>query len=93
MHDAANVLRRYLNNLPEPIVPLDLYDRFREPLAGHTKEAVGDDEGPQIQDDFDVDGAIAIYQQLITELPPLNRQLLLYLLDLLAVFASKFPMW
>lgn len=89
MHDAANVLRRYLNNLPEPIVPLDLYDRFREPLAGHTKEAVGDDEGPQLQDDFDVDRAIGIYQQLITELPPLNRQLLLYLLDLLAVFASK----
>jgi hypothetical protein len=89
VHDAANVLRRYLNNLPEPIVPLDLYDRFREPLAGHTKEAVGDEEGPQIHEDFDVDRAIAIYQQLITELPPLNRQLLLYLLDLLAVFASK----
>jgi GTPase-activating protein SAC7 len=89
VHDAANVLRRYLNNLPEPIVPLDLYDRFREPLAGHTKEAVGDEEGPQLQDDFDVNKAITTYQQLITELPPLNRQLLLYILDLLAVFASK----
>ncbi len=89
MHDAANVLRRYLNNLPEPIVPLDLYDRFREPLAGHTKEAVGDEEGPQLQENFDVNKAIATYQQLITELPPLNRQLLLYILDLLAVFASK----
>ena len=89
VHDAANVLRRYLNNLPEPIVPLDLYDRFREPLAGHTKEAVGDEEGPQLQDDFDHEKAIATYQQLITELPPLNRQLLLYILDLLAVFASK----
>lgn len=89
VHDAANVLRRYLNNLPEPIVPLDLYDRFREPLAGHTKEAVGDEEGPQLQENFDVNKAIATYQQLITELPPLNRQLLLYILDLLAVFASK----
>jgi hypothetical protein len=89
VHDAANVLRRYLNNLPEPIVPLDLYNRFRDPLDGHTKEAVGDEEGPQLQDDFDVNKAIATYQQLITELPPLNRQLLLYLLDLLAVFASK----
>ena len=29
------------------------------------------------------------FQQLIKELPPLNRQLLLYILDLLAVFASK----
>lgn len=32
---------------------------------------------------------VAAYQQLITELPALNRQLLLYILDLLAVFASK----
>lgn len=33
--------------------------------------------------------AVTAYQKLITELPPLNRQLLLYILDLLAVFASK----
>ncbi|RFU34630.1 hypothetical protein B7463_g1729, partial [Scytalidium lignicola] len=89
VHDAANVLRRYLNQLPEPIVPLDLYDRFREPLRGHTMQAVGDTEGPQFQENFDVNKAITTYQQLITELPPLNRQLLLYILDLLAVFASK----
>jgi hypothetical protein len=89
VHDAANVLRRYLNLLPEPIVPLDLYDRFREPLRGHTMQAVGDNEGPQLPDSFNVSHAITKYQQLITELPPLNRQLLLYILDLLAVFASK----
>jgi hypothetical protein len=89
VHDAANVLRRYLNLLPEPIVPLDLYDRFREPLRGHTQQAVGDADGPQIDDDFDVAAAIVTYQQLINELPPLNRQLLLYILDLLAVFSSK----
>lgn len=89
VHDAANVLRRYLNQLPEPIVPLDLYDRFREPLRGHVMQAVGDQEGPQFQENFDVGKAITTYQQLITELPPLNRQLLLYILDLLAVFASK----
>jgi hypothetical protein len=89
VHDAANVLRRYLNQLPEPIVPLELYDRFREPLRGHTMQAVGDTEGPQLEDNFDIGKAIATYQQLITELPPLNRQLLLYILDLLAVFASK----
>ena len=89
VHDAANVLRRYLNQLPEPIVPLDLYGRFREPLRGHTMQAVGDTEGPQLDDKFDIQSAIVTYQQLITELPPLNRQLLLYILDLLAVFASK----
>lgn len=58
-------------------------------MRGATKTAVGDAEGPQFIDDFDVDAAIVRYQQLIKELPPLNRQLLLYILDLLAVFAAK----
>ncbi|KAK4106747.1 RhoGAP-domain-containing protein [Parathielavia hyrcaniae] len=88
VHDAANVLRRYLNDLPEPVVPLDLYEKFREPLRGATKLGAGE-EGPQFVDNFDMDAAIVRYQQLITELPPLNRQLLLYILDLLAVFAAK----
>ncbi|KAI1485084.1 hypothetical protein F5X96DRAFT_661511 [Biscogniauxia mediterranea] len=89
VHDAANVLRRYLNDLPEPVVPLDLYEQFRDPLRGHTKQAVGDAEGTQLVDNFDETDAIKKYQQLIKDLPPLNRQLLLYILDLLAVFAAK----
>lgn len=89
VHDAANVLRRYLNDLPEPVVPLDLYEKFRDPLRGATKTSAGDAEGPHFIDDFDVDAAILRYQQLIKELPSLHRQLLLYILDLLAVFAAK----
>ncbi|KAL7918929.1 RhoGAP domain-containing protein [Trichoderma austrokoningii] len=89
VHDAANVLRRYLNDLPEPVVPLDLYEKFRDPLRGATKQAVGDTEGPQFVENFDERAAIVKYQRLITELPPLNKQLLLYILDLLAVFAAK----
>ncbi|EON69716.1 hypothetical protein W97_08976 [Coniosporium apollinis CBS 100218] len=90
VHDAANILRRYFNQLPEPIIPLEFYEKFRDPLRGHQSQAVGQIEGqaPPVGD-FDVEGAIRCYQQLITELPPLNRQLLLYILDLLAVFASK----
>ena len=38
---------------------------------------------------FNSASAIKTFQSLITEIPPLNRQLLLYILDLLAVFASK----
>lgn len=76
VHDAANVLRRYLNQLPEPIIPLDFYNRFRNPLTVQPET-------------FCVEEAIIVYQRLISELPPLNRQLLLYILDLLAVFASK----
>ncbi|KOC15707.1 Rho GTPase activator (Sac7) [Aspergillus flavus] len=88
VHDAANVLRRYLNQLPEPIVPLEFYERFREPLRIYQKQVQGG--GPTNEGDkFDHAKAVAAYQQLIRELPPLNKQLLLYILDLLAVFASK----
>ncbi|KAF1815790.1 RhoGAP-domain-containing protein [Eremomyces bilateralis CBS 781.70] len=90
VHDAANILRRYFNQLPEPIIPLDFYDKFRDPLRNHQAQAVGEIDGqnPTVGE-FEVSAAIRRYQQLITELPPLNRQLLLYILDLLAVFASK----
>lgn len=90
MHDAANVLRRYLNQLPQPIVPLEFYERFRGPLRSHMTHAVGDIAAmTQGLPNFDHDNAIHTYQRLITELPSLNRQLLLYILDLLAVFAAK----
>lgn len=92
VHDAANILRRYLNNLPQPIVPLESYERFRDPLRSHQAQAVGTGEQEttaQDTGDFDHATAITTYQRLITELPPLNRQLLLYILDLLAVFSSK----
>lgn len=86
VHDAANVLRRYLNQLPEPIVPLEFYERFREPLRTYQTAQV---HGETVDESFDHPKAVAAYQQLIRELPPLNKQLLLYILDLLAVFASK----
>ena len=90
VHDAANILRRYFNQLPEPIIPLEFYEDFRNPLRNHQAQAVGkmDLQAPS-EGDFDLDSAIKTYQKLITHLPPLNRQLLLYILDLLAVFASK----
>ncbi|KAF2113039.1 hypothetical protein BDV96DRAFT_601826 [Lophiotrema nucula] len=90
VHDAANILRRYFNQLPEPIIPLQHYDSFRQPLRGHQAEAVGTIEGqaPSVGG-FDPDAAVRVYQHLIKELPSLNRQLLLYILDLLAVFAAK----
>ncbi|KZM20972.1 GTPase activating protein (GAP) for Rho1p [Ascochyta rabiei] len=90
VHDAANILRRYFNNLPEPIIPLGNYDSFRQPLRNHQAEAVGPIEGqaPSIGG-FDPDAAVRNYQHVIKSLPSLNRQLLLYILDLLAVFAAK----
>ena len=29
VHDAANILRRYLNHLPDPVIPVQWYDQFR----------------------------------------------------------------
>lgn len=91
VHDAANVLRRYFNQLPEPIIPLNFYERFRDPIRGHQAQAVGDmgDQQHPSVGEFARETAIKTFQRLITEIPPLNRQLLLYILDLLAVFASK----
>ena len=88
VHDAANVLRRYLNQLPEPIVPLDTYEQFRQPLRIYQTKARGIVPTTESESD-DHSKAVASYQQLIRDLPPLNKQLLLYILDLLAVFASK----
>jgi hypothetical protein len=88
VHDAANVLRRYLNQLPEPIVPLEFYERFREPLRIYQRQVQDEKEGVEAEK-FDPGKAVETYQRLIVELPPLNKQLLLYILDLLAVFASK----
>ena len=90
VHDSANVLRRYLNQLPEPIVPLEFYERFRDPLRPYATRNASDSESQPIDMTLEQHStAVTSYQTLITELGPLNRQLLLYLLDLLAVFASK----
>ena len=37
VHDAASILRRYLNALPEPLIPLNMYDDFREPLRNRKR--------------------------------------------------------
>lgn len=74
VHDAASLLRRYLNQMPEPIIPLDLYAEFRNVITS---------------DRFEQNSAVRTYRLLITSCPPANQYLLLYVLDLLAVFAHK----
>ncbi|KAI8141037.1 Rho GTPase activation protein [Fennellomyces sp. T-0311] len=71
-YDAASILRRFLNYLPEPVIVHDYYEKFRE----------------IIDEPFDSDDAkVKAYQNLIERLPMANQYLLLYLLDLLGVFA------
>ncbi|AQZ16671.1 SAC7 (YDR389W) and BAG7 (YOR134W) [Zygosaccharomyces parabailii] len=37
VHDVASLLRRFLNNLEEPLIPLDLYEDFRSPLRNRPR--------------------------------------------------------
>uniref|UniRef100_U9SYT7 Rho-GAP domain-containing protein n=1 Tax=Rhizophagus irregularis (strain DAOM 181602 / DAOM 197198 / MUCL 43194) TaxID=747089 RepID=U9SYT7_RHIID len=73
VHDAANILRRYLNHLPDPVIPHQWYEQFRSVHDTCT----------------DVNKRVQLYQKLIAKLPKENQHLLLYILDLLAVFSSK----
>ena len=76
VHDAASLVLRYLKTLPEPVIPFDCYSLF---IACLSRDAATKDTMT----------SIAEFQDCVINLSPLNRQLLLYLLDLLAVFASK----
>lgn len=40
VHDAANCLRRFLNYLPEPVIPFSLYEPFREIAANQSKKYI-----------------------------------------------------
>lgn len=72
------MLRRYLTHLPEPVIPLEFYQQFLEPLLPDGVRAAGHVEG----------ATVGRYGYLIKQLPLANQHLLLYLLDLLAVFVS-----
>ena len=82
VHDAAAILIRFLQRLPEPIIPVDMYEAFQTPLKPYK---VRED----LSQSSTFEPPINEYKEQIGLLPPLSRQLLLYLLDLLALFASK----
>jgi hypothetical protein len=79
-HDAATLLLRYILTLPEPVIPLDFYHAFREPFDKHAQDTTAEPDPKAL---------FEIYQSLIKSLPSVNRQVLLYLIDVLAVFASN----
>ncbi|TFK62259.1 RhoGAP-domain-containing protein [Pluteus cervinus] len=74
IHDVASVFRRYLTQMTEPIIPHDLYHDFRDALA---------------KDSYNQDEVILTYKRLIRRMPRPNQWLLLYVLDILSVFARK----
>ncbi|KAH3660045.1 hypothetical protein OGAPHI_007250 [Ogataea philodendri] len=121
VHDAASLFRRFLGSLPEPLIPLSMYESFREPLRSrpnivrYLKEKekrmadvqeprAAAEEKKQEQDELTDEQvkqkkkakkekikkerkeALKEYARLIEQLPELQRQLLFYILDLLAIF-------
>ncbi|KAF8525950.1 Rho GTPase activation protein [Hysterangium stoloniferum] len=74
-HDVASIFRRYLTMMPEPVIPHDLYHDVRR--LSYTKIPYNQDE------------CIQTFKRLIRSMPRANQYLLLYVLDLLSVFARK----
>jgi GTPase-activating protein SAC7 len=88
IHDCAALLLRYLKCLPEPVIPYRHYEQLTAPFRNFSNwlQLSDTDKG---QESEPMDSLVKHTQQQVRELPPLNRQLLLYLLDKLAVFASR----
>ena len=74
VHDVASVLKRYLKSLPEPIIPFEVYDKFRLIYLSY---------------EHDPTELLIQYRAFIEELPVLNQYVLLYLLDLLHYFSRR----
>lgn len=74
VHDVACVFARYFHTLPEPLIPAAMYDKFSAPFR---------------QPNIDEDNIAAYLAQVIGQLPLVERQSLVYVLDALAVFGSK----
>ncbi|ORX55544.1 Rho GTPase activation protein [Hesseltinella vesiculosa] len=72
VHDTANILRRFLNYLPEPVIIQEMCQAFQDVIVLEINE----------------EDKVKAYQQLIEKLPQLHQYLLFYLLDLLYLFSS-----
>ncbi|CAI5760125.1 unnamed protein product [Candida verbasci] len=121
VHDAASILRRYLNALPEPLISFEFYQDFRNVLSTRvinylkfkTENELIRENNKKLNNEIlvqsipisqeeiesktkkksrnykkltnDVHSAIEKYKKLIDLLPISSKQLLFYILDLLAM--------
>ncbi|CAO3635970.1 unnamed protein product [Cunninghamella echinulata] len=72
VHDVSNIMRRFINYLPEPVIPLKYHSLFKKTMG---------------QEFSTSEEKIQAFQTLIDRIPLPNQFLLLYLLDLLNLFS------
>ena len=89
VHDAASTMLRFLNRLPEPVIPLKRYEAFQKPLKQNFLDWRRTTESPTRLPISHIDkSVIQEYRRQITLLPEASRHVLMYLLDTFAVIAS-----
>ena len=96
--DAASVLLDYILTLPEPVIPSKLSERFCNPLRNWDPLRISSLQTPELVSrrkysgtftDLDNEVTLVQYGALMAELPSTNRQLLFYVIDLLAMIAKR----
>ncbi|KAI8061210.1 Rho GTPase activation protein [Thamnidium elegans] len=73
VHDAANIMKRFLNFLPEPVITLEYYRVFKDTTLAECSN---------------LDFKIEAVQEIIQKLPIAHQYLLLYLLDMISMFVT-----
>ncbi|KAG2227175.1 hypothetical protein INT45_008419 [Circinella minor] len=73
VHDVATLLRRFLNQLPDPVITHEYYQSFRDVMNDNAYDSIEE--------------RIDAFQVLIEKLPLPHQQLLLYILDMLNLFS------
>jgi GTPase-activating protein SAC7 len=95
VYDVADVFRRYLTQMPDAVVPQRLCQAFVAPVLRRRQEG-GEEKEEEGKPAVAGGGAAAAeeetaaaYRKLVAGLPDEHRDLLVYLLDLLAFFAAN----
>lgn len=85
--DVAAVFFRYLNNLPEPVIPYADFERFLQPLEPYQHTLLSNIAKGKARSNI-LKRISGQYFELINNLASPNRSLLLYILDIISLFPA-----